>query len=420
MGIFDDEDIAVSLDEIEEHKNPYLTESKKGMELIAKLLPRTRKFNESQRVAKHLDEMLDKQIMSTLREVKLNDALGLSQQLMKLSDQIMEYQKIRLLMGKTIIGIGGQFSAGKSCFINSLLQSNDDEILLPENQNPTTSIPTYIVVGEKQELYAYTDDRKVPLDTEAMQAMTHEFYSAYKIGFSRFVNNLVIHTPAFPTILSNRAAILDTPGYNKADTATRESLSDGHLASEHLKAADFLIWLVDIDNGIIKDYDIRFIQELELNTPVLIVFNKADKKPESDCRSIIEETAQVLKQKKLNIFGVTAYSARDTEEYFGNGLINKFMQTVVNYSAQKQDVGKTLKNLINSVENAFNENIRETNERQKNLRHYISNAEDILSIHSLVNLHNRNITHIKHLRTDKKKFDNIKYSIHNEFERLTR
>ena len=179
-------------DELCEKRNPYLVDSAKGIKLISKLLPSYHKNDLKGRTAEHLEFMLDKAIMRTLHEVKVDDALGLSKKLKKISDQIFEYRKIRLLMGKTIVGIGGQFSAGKSCFINSLLQSNkmSTELLLPEDQNPTTSIPTYIVNGVKQEILAYTRNHSVYLNFEAMQAMTHEFYKVYNIGFSRFVSIL--------------------------------------------------------------------------------------------------------------------------------------------------------------------------------------------------------------------------------------
>ena len=418
MARFDDDEI---FDEsmIEEEENPYLTSSNKAMRLISQLLPKRHKTDAAERAARYLDDMLDRQIMSTLSELNLSNALDLSQQFMKLSDQIMEYQKIKLLAGKTIIGIGGQFSAGKSCFINSLLQTGDNEIQLPEDQTPTTSIPTYIVNGQSQEIFAYIKNNRIKLDVNAMQAMTHRFYDEYQIGFSRFVSNLVIHTPTFPKLLSNKAVILDTPGYSKADNATKESLSDEHIASKHLKAADFLIWLIDIDNGIIKDNDINFILGLEFKTPILIVFNKADKKLPSDCQRIVDDTAEYLQQSGLNIFGVTAYSSRNGEESFNAHYIEDFMKTVVNYSNQKQDVKKTLNQLINSIEKQFNDSINESRKQKFNLSDSIYKAEDILSIKSLVLLHNQKIKRINKLYGDLNSFKRIRNNIMSNFKVLT-
>ena len=90
--------------------------------------------------------------------------------------------------------IGGKFSAGKSKFINSIL--NTEERILPEDQNPTTSIPTYLMYGENEQILAYTSENlNVSLDKEALQALTHKFFEKYKIGFSSFINSLIIFEP---------------------------------------------------------------------------------------------------------------------------------------------------------------------------------------------------------------------------------
>ncbi|OOP92821.1 ATPase, partial [Helicobacter pylori] len=44
------------------------------------------------------------------------------------------------LFQKTIVAVGGGFSAGKSTFLNNLLGL---KLKLPEDMNPTTAIPTY-------------------------------------------------------------------------------------------------------------------------------------------------------------------------------------------------------------------------------------------------------------------------------------
>ena len=420
MRITDD---AVVEESAFDDRNPYLVEPKKGMELIAKLLPRSHKHDDAERAAQRLDKMLDRDIMSTLREVKLDNALELSQNLMKLSDQLSEYQKIKLLKDKTIVGIGGQFSAGKSCFINSLL-GNGDEILLPEDQTPTTSIPTYIVGGNAQEIFAYTKSRRILLDLDAMKAMTHEFFKKYNIGFARFVSNLVIHTPDFPSKLSARAALLDTPGYSKADlssdVATKEILTDENLAREHLKAADFLIWLMSIENGTINDADLQFLSTLEMRTPILIVLNKADKITQSDRERVTTGVKQLIRDKKIHVFGITAYSSRDGIEYATEGIIDRFWQRVVDYSERKQDVGKTLNQHIQSIESAFDKSIKDAQNQQRELGEHIYQSEDILALRALVSLHNRVTQRARRLRGDSEEFRKIKQRIQSEFNILTR
>ena len=88
MGFFDDvlEDDSAEPEKI----NPYLDDPKKGIELIAKLLPGSQKKTLSDKVAGRLDYMLDNEILSTLKDVGKN-TIALSRQLTKLSDKIMEY-----------------------------------------------------------------------------------------------------------------------------------------------------------------------------------------------------------------------------------------------------------------------------------------------------------------------------------------
>lgn len=65
-----------------------------------------------------------------------------------------EYEKFRdfilydRLIGKNIIALGGGFSSGKSSFLNAIMGRN----VLPSDIDPSTSVPTYIVRGDKHEV----------------------------------------------------------------------------------------------------------------------------------------------------------------------------------------------------------------------------------------------------------------------------
>lgn len=412
MGFFDDIDYDVEPEKV----NPYLADPKKGMELIAKLLPGNQKKNSLDKVAGRLNYMLDNEILSTLKDVGRN-TIALSRQLTKLSGKIMEYKKVRLLSGKSIIGIVGRFSAGKSGFINSLLGTEDNRIILPEDQNPTTSIPTYIVGGDREIIQAYAGGRSINLDMDAMQAMTHRFFEEYKIGFSRFIGNLVIYTPNFPSKQKNQIVFLDTPGYNKADFDTRENMTDEYLAEQQVKVADFLILLVTIDDGIV-DKDIDFIRRVAIENPVLVVVNKADRKPESDCRAIVENVRRILKDKEINTFGITAYSSYEGREYLGNNLVAQFLDFATQKVADSYDVETELKNLTNSIDGDFNKEIESTKSRRLKLGDDIYKATDILAIKSLVHTYSRVCQKYGRLQGNKKRFDNLAWKIQRDFNDL--
>lgn len=417
MGFFDEiidaglEDSANS-----EDKNPYLADPKKGMELIAKLLPGHKKKSSSDIVARRLDYMLDNEILTTLKDISGN-TISLSRKLTKLSDRIMEYKKIRLLTGKSIIGIVGRFSAGKSGFLNSLLKTSDNALILPEDQNPTTSIPTYIVGGDKEIIQAYSGGNSVDLDRDAMQAMTHKFYDEYGIGFSRFVGNVVIHTPYFPQEQKNRIAFLDTPGYSKPDVDVRENMTDEYLAEQQLKAADFLIWLVTADDGFTQK-DLEFIQKVHTENPILIVVNKADKKPESDCRAIVENGQKILKDKGINIFGITAYSSWYGKEYLGNNLVSEFLDFTATQATKNRGVESELQSLISFIGTSFDNEMESTKKRQYELGDNIYHAKDILAIQSLTHIYSRVAQKYRRLLGNKKKFNKVAEKIRSDFNYL--
>lgn len=397
----------------EEDKNPYLSDPKKGFELIVKLLPNK---NVRNKIFYQLDYKLGTEILSLLKLLG-NDTLLISRQLTKLRDKIMKYKKVKLLMGKSIIGLGGQFSAGKSSFINSLLNLDDNKIILPEDLTPTTSIPTYIAHGITDSIQAYVNGNYLQLDNEAMQAMTHEFYEKYKIGFSRFVDNIMINTTYFPVNLKDRVIFLDTPGYNKVDVNTRESLSDKYLAEQHLKNIDCLIWLIGLDQqGTVQEDDIEFIKKISNNIPILVVFNKADIIPENECKVIVEESKQLLKYKDIEVFGITAYSSMNKKEYLGNNLINEFLNRAMS-SDKKPDVKTELDNLINSIERDFEKAINEAKDKQDKIGNEINNAKSI-SIKSLAHIYSNFSQKRCKLEEDKIEFTKIVEDIFELFDSI--
>ncbi len=413
MGLWDDDDIeALESDLAQDAGNIYLNDPAKGLELVAKLLSAEKDYEKGKQV-RELDYLLDYSLLNAVRNLNLSNEVSLSIQLNKISDKIEEYKKIRLLSDKTIIGIGGKFSAGKSKFINALLEND----ILPEDQKPTTSIPTYILNSDRSSMCAFTsNNQEVELDLQAMQALTHEFYDKYKLGFSHFVRNLVIKSEA---IVHDRIAILDTPGYSKYDANTKKSVSDEQKAFDQLKSCDFLIWLVDIENGIIQNRDIDFIKSLGIPTPILFVFNKADKKIEADIKKILEESRKVLKKTDLKVYAVTAYSSLWAKEYLGKAYISDFLETASAYSDRKEDIGQQLNNIISSLNTVFdNMNANAINERNF-LGNVIFRSEDILSVKSLAELYTDCFDQLKIIYDCRKRLNQVSWNIRNSFQTLT-
>ena len=184
MGLFDDEEeIEDFMDDnyVPQETNRYLDHIEDAIGLIAKIIPVSQKDDQTQEKFQKLDEMLNYKLLSAFHEIQLSKEAQMQVKLSMISDKLAEQKKFEILKNHPIVGLGGKFSAGKSKFVNSILKVGDNG-LLPEDQNPTTSIPTYIVHGDEEEIRAYTSENdKVVLDVEALQALTHKFYKKYCI-----------------------------------------------------------------------------------------------------------------------------------------------------------------------------------------------------------------------------------------------
>ena len=403
MGLWDD-----STEESGIVENQYIIDPSSGLNLICEILPKN-----MQKKTDKIDNMLDKQLVRTISYIEdANiDLLGLEKRLQKLSDQIVEYKKIKLLTNKTVVGVGGRFSAGKSAFINSLLNNSGDEIVLPENQNPTTSIPTYILSGEENKIQAYLkDDRILLLKAEASAALTHEFYEKYKIGFSRFIRNLVVYRNDFPENFSEKIVLLDTPGYNKSDIDATDALSDEYLSSKQLKAIDRLIWLVDIDNGTIQDKDLQFINKLVTDKPILFIFNKADLKTDEEIKKVLSTSKKIIADNHINAFGITAYSSRDKKEYFKKDIISCFFDQAVGDAGRKKGVQEELEEIKKIIEKMLIE--------RNKLGSLILHTNDINEIGTIVQLQAEKIRKINQIGAINIQYKKIIEKIEGEIKRL--
>lgn len=411
MGLWDD-----STEESGIVENQYIIDPSSGLNLICEILPKN-----MQKKTDKIDNMLDKQLVRTISYIEdANiDLLGLEKRLQKLSDQIVEYKKIKLLTNKTVVGVGGRFSAGKSAFINSLLNNSGDEIVLPENQNPTTSIPTYILSGEENKIQAYLkDDRILLLKAEASAALTHEFYEKYKIGFSRFIRNLVVYRNDFPENFSEKIVLLDTPGYNKSDIDVTDALSDEYLSSKQLKAIDRLIWLVDIDNGTIQDKDLQFINKLVTDKPILFIFNKADLKTDEEIKKVLSTSKKIIADNHINAFGITAYSSRDKKEYFKKDIISCFFDQAVGDAGRKKGVQEELEEIKKIIEKMLIDKYEKMIIERNKLGSLILHTNDINEIGTIVQLQAEKIRKINQIGAINIQYKKIIEKIEGEIKRL--
>lgn len=335
MALFEGE----TLDESETvvgDSNRYLDNSDEGFRLIQKILSSS-SLGEDDEVT----EFISHDIFPIIAELKLDDELEIYRKLSVIGSKLQEQQRVKLLKGKKILGVGGKFSAGKSCFINSITNAE-----LPEGQRPTTSIATYIVNADSRKNIALTKKSVyVDLDDEALEALTHRFFEKYKIGFSKLIQQLIVYTPDFtyPNI-----AILDTPGYSKSDVNKGEDSTDAQMARIQLQSIDYLVWLIDSVQGVITQRDLEFLATLNVDTPILFVFTKASLETDENLKKKIKQAKEMLKKCNKEVYDVIAYDSVTKETVIGEGVLEQFL---------------TMINEDNSLEESFDSLIRSIGER---------------------------------------------------------
>lgn len=375
-----DLDALIDNQEDVEQKNVYIADSEKAVELIAQLV-----HNQKQDYSFTAESLKDKlnAVFEMMSDCNIPDTFEQQRKYEILCGRLAEWETVGVIKGKRIVSLGGRFSSGKSMFINAI---TGNEKGLPVDQNPSTSIPTYIVKSEEDEIDVNTSfGYSCIISSEAMKALSHEFYDKYKIGFSAFLENIIIKSSAYN--LDDRIILLDTPGYSKADStvSVRERNSDRQKAFAKLSITDYLIWLVDMENGTIVTEDLEFIQGLQLHSKILFVFNKADKYTDKQIREVIDLAKNTLENAGIEPYGVTAYSSFEKKEYFGN-YISKFFEEIANNSEIKNDVVSDMLNFQLDVKEMIESEQKKIKANIKKYYSTLSNADNIVSIRSVAEL----------------------------------
>lgn len=220
------------------------------------------------------------------------------------------------LADKVIVGVGGAFSAGKSSFLNGILGRK----VLSVEIDPTTSIPTYLIHGEQQKIKAVLkDSQQLDLSLEQFKNLTHHAEQ----DLHELAENIDLILLNQPEHKWGNLAFLDTPGYSNHDDI-EQGLCDAHIAKVQLNDAQYLIWLVSADQGVISQSDIEFLKTIRSDIPKLVVMSRADKKSPEDLTEIKKLTQSTLAQNQIEAVDVLVLSARQPEK-FDRQLLDSYL-----------------------------------------------------------------------------------------------
>lgn len=274
------------------------------------------------------------------------------------------------LIGKNVVALGGGFSSGKSTFLNSMM---DCEIL-PSAITPSTSVPAYLIYGDKEEVYAInTFESKIAMKTEDVMLLSHGFgrneSSEQEITLGHLLSNMFISTPnqRFKNLV-----MLDTPGYSKAETAGYSAKTDAKIARTQLNSANFILWFVQADEGTIKDSDIEFIKTLHETIPKLIIVNKADKIMPDELDIVVEKIKDTLSMKGIRYVDVLTYSGNEPGDYQYDEITEYLEQW--NNSVFQSRFAYNFKVIFTKCREYYDERLDEEKKTHSRLQHILADV----------------------------------------------
>jgi len=173
---------------------------------------------------------------------------------------------------KAEVVVIGDFSAGKSSFINSLIGKE----VCPVNSAATTSSVTKFIFSFDERILNKTDGKTIDA-REYKKLVTHQ-------GDTKATYELDYYYPFTPLRGVN---LYDTPGF-----ANATGQGDTQLTTKKAKEADAALLLVDINTGSVNDAlrgKVSELQKANLDMLFYAVLNKADTKSPSARRKVKDE-----------------------------------------------------------------------------------------------------------------------------------
>ncbi|GHQ72222.1 hypothetical protein VN0403_10220 [Helicobacter pylori] len=284
-------------------ENHHNTEGlKERYDLIARILNAKTKNEGLEEYQKILDnEFLDfASGVDSLKEKEI--ALLMLQEIQKELQLVAGYPS---LFQKTIVAVGGEFSTGKSTFLNNLLGL---KLKLPEDMNPTTAIPTYCLKGQREVLMGFSQNGGM-VELPHL-AFDHQFLKSLGFNLKEIMPFMLLSAPSVPFEF---LCFIDTPGYNPGNQGYTDG--DKEASKESLKYAKHILWLISCERGGIESDDLEFLQELyEEGKQVFIVLSRADRRTKSQLEEVAIKIRETLKDNGIEFLGIGAYSATRYQE----------------------------------------------------------------------------------------------------------
>lgn len=204
------------------------------------------------------------------------------------------------LFQKSMVAVGGGFSAGKSTFLNNLLGL---KLKLPEDIDPTTAIPTYCLKGKKEVLMGFSQNGGM-VELPHLK-FDHQFLKSLGFNLKEIMPFMLLSAPSVPFEF---LCFIDTPGFNSANQGYTGG--DKEASEEYLANAKYILWVIDCQHGTIQSDDLDYLQELyEEGKQVFIVLSRADRRTKSQLEEVAKQIKETLENNGIEFLGIGTYSA---------------------------------------------------------------------------------------------------------------
>ncbi|MEN6320040.1 MAG: dynamin family protein [Syntrophaceae bacterium] len=222
--------------------------------------------------------------------------------ILSLNRQIEACEKLLVQNQPIDVAILGQFKAGKSSFINSLVGKS----ILPVGVIPVTTVITRLQYGEKERaVVKFFDVNVCDIDISEIDSYTSE---AKNPANQKNVEMVDIELPSLKDYDGLR--LVDTPGL-------------GSVFKYHIETSEN--WLPQVGTAILaissdrplSDNDVQLIRELTQYTPnIVILLTKADILSPEQQKEVIQFFEQTIQRELNRMLPIYIYSTRmNTEQY---------------------------------------------------------------------------------------------------------
>ncbi|MDR2100028.1 MAG: dynamin family protein [Campylobacteraceae bacterium] len=262
------------------------------------------------------------------------------------------------------VAITGQFSSGKSTFLNALLAKN----ILPTGITPVTSKVNYIRYGSEFSLMVkYKDGRESFHGVESIKSFTDQRNSVEDIDY------LTLYAPLE---LLKHIVFVDTPGLNS------QSFSDTETTEAVLKEVDGIIWLSLIDNAGKMSEEETLEQYMHAyQNKSLCVLNQKDKFSDEQIKASVDYIKDSFKKYFAEVVPISARQALESRAHEKHIMLEselkaalKKLQTDIETNAYKIKE-EFVQNAVNSF-NKASSNIAKLPSKDELLKE--SNIEAVL------------------------------------------